>query len=67
MIGFIFSIPIAWFAMDIWLQNYAYHIELEWWIFGISGIAATILSIFTIGSQSIKASLANPVDSLRSE
>ncbi|MEM6525571.1 MAG: ABC transporter permease [Bacteroidota bacterium] len=67
LIGFLFAVPIAWFSMDIWLQDYAYHIGLEWWVFAISGIIAIIISVLTIGSQSVKASLANPVDSLRSE
>ncbi|MEM9858670.1 MAG: ABC transporter permease [Bacteroidota bacterium] len=66
IIGFILSIPIAWFLMDIWLQDYAYHIGLEWWVFAVSGLIAAILSLLTVGSQSIKVSLENPVNTLRS-
>ncbi|MEM1407972.1 MAG: ABC transporter permease [Bacteroidota bacterium] len=67
LVGFIFAIPIAWFSMDIWLQNFAYRISMEWWMFAAAGIMAGLVSMLTIGSQSIKASLTNPVESLRSE
>ncbi|MEM7110188.1 MAG: ABC transporter permease, partial [Bacteroidota bacterium] len=67
LVGFVFAVPIAWFVMDIWLIDFAYRISLEWWMFIIAGIIAGLVSIITVGSQSIKASLANPVESLRSE
>lgn len=66
-VGFVLAVPIAWGIMNIWLENYAYRITLEWWIFVIAGILAAIVSLVTISSQSIKASMSNPVDSLRSE
>ncbi|MEL7006039.1 MAG: FtsX-like permease family protein, partial [Bacteroidota bacterium] len=67
VIGFLLALPLAWYINDLWLQDYAYRIELQWWIFGVAGIIAIVLSIFTISSQSLKASMANPVDSLRNE
>lgn len=67
LIGFVFAMPIAWFAMDIWLKDFAYRISLEWWMFAAAGIMAGLVSMLTIGSQSIKASLTNPVESLRNE
>ncbi|MCG8387917.1 MAG: ABC transporter permease [Cytophagales bacterium] len=66
-LGFFLAIPIAWYTMHNWLQNFAYHIALEWWIFVLAGFAAIIIALVTISSQSIKAALTNPVDSLRNE
>lgn len=61
------SIPIAWYVMSEWLRNFAYHIELSVWMFIVSGIAAIMIALLTVSFQSIKAALANPVDSLRNE
>lgn len=65
--AFIMAVPIGWYAMNIWLQDFAYRIEVAWWIFALAGLSAFLLAGISIGYQSIKASLANPVDSLRSE
>jgi ABC-type antimicrobial peptide transport system permease subunit len=59
--------PIAWYVMDKWLQDFAYRIHIEWWVFVLTGIIALLVAFVTIGLQSIKAALANPVKSLRSE
>ncbi|GGH04655.1 ABC transporter permease [Mucilaginibacter phyllosphaerae] len=67
MIAFIIATPVAWYFMDKWLQNYAYRTHIQWWLFGIAGAAAVLISFFTISLQSVKAALANPVKSLRSE
>ena len=67
LIGFLLAIPIAWYAMRQWLQDFAYRIDMAWWMFALAGIFALILAFFTISSQSIKAALSNPVDSLRNE
>ena len=61
------SFPVAWFAMHQWLQAYQYRIEISFWIFLIAGTAACLIALITISFQSIKAALANPVKSLRSE
>ena len=61
------SIPIAWYAMHEWLQNFAYHIELRAWMFLASGCVAVVIALFTVSFQAIKAALANPVNSLRNE
>ncbi len=66
-IAIIISWPITWLVMNEWLKNYAYRIEIQFWIFLATGIFAILISVLTIGSQTIKAALANPVDSLRSE
>jgi putative ABC transport system permease protein len=61
------AVPIAWFVMNRWLDGFAYKIQVSWWIFAIAGTAATGIALLTVSFQSIKAALANPVDSLRSE
>ena len=61
------SIPIAWYAMNEWLQNFAYHVELHAWMFVLSGLVAVLIALFTVSFQSIKAALTNPVNSLRNE
>jgi len=65
--AFIIAVPIGWYAMNVWLQDFAYRIEVAWWIFALAGLSAFLLAGISIGYQSIKASMANPVDSLRSE
>jgi len=59
--------PLAWWGMHQWLQDFAYHINLSWWIFGLAGVTAILIALITISFQAIKAAIANPVKSLRSE
>ena len=59
--------PVAWYAMNAWLENFAYRIQIEWWIYLIAGIIALIIALMTVGLQVIKAALINPVRSLRYE
>ena len=66
-IASLIAFPIAWFGMDRWLQDFAYHIEIKWWMFLISGAIAIAIAMTTVGFQAFKAALANPVNSLRSE
>ncbi|GAB3943980.1 ABC transporter permease [Spirosoma harenae] len=61
------SSPIAWWAMDKWLSDFAYKTDIEWWIFAIAGLLAVVIALVTVSFQSIKAALMNPVKSLRSE
>ena len=61
------AIPIAWYAMYNWLQDFAYQTTLDWWIFAITAAATTGVALATVSFQSIKAGVANPVQSLRSE
>jgi ABC-type antimicrobial peptide transport system permease subunit len=61
------AFPLAWWIMHNWLQNYQYRIEISWWIFVVAGITALLIALLTISFQSIKAAIANPVKSLRSE
>jgi putative ABC transport system permease protein len=53
--------------MSRWLQDFAYRIDLDWWIFALAGIVAVAIALLTVSFQSIKAALANPVKSLRNE
>jgi putative ABC transport system permease protein len=59
--------PIAWYAAQQWLQEFAYKIDVEWWMFALAGLLAVVIAVLTISFQSIKAALTNPVKSLRSE
>ncbi|GAB2586700.1 ABC transporter permease [Spirosoma areae] len=59
--------PIAWWAMNRWLQNFEYKIALEWWVFAGAGLLAIAIALMTVSFQSVKAALMNPVKSLRSE
>jgi putative ABC transport system permease protein len=59
--------PVGWYFMDRWLQDFAYRVEIGWWVFPVSGAIALLIAIVTIGFQAIKAGLANPVKSLRTE
>jgi len=59
--------PIAFWIMHSWLQNYAYHATLSWWIFGIAAASAMALTLFTVSWQAIRAAMANPVNSLKAE
>jgi putative ABC transport system permease protein len=66
-IASVIAFPVAWWAMNKWLQEFAYRISLSWWIFiGAAGIAL-LIALITVSFQSIKAAMANPVKSLRSE
>ncbi len=67
LIALLIATPIAWIFMDKWLQNYAYRINISWWIFIASGCMAILIALITISFQSIKAAIANPVKSLRTE
>jgi len=61
------AIPLAWWAMNKWLQDFAFRINIGWWIFVAAGIIALLIALVTVSSQAVKAALANPVKSLRTE
>ncbi len=66
-IALIIASPIAWYVMQKWLEQFAYRIEIDWWIFIIAGIAALVIALLTVSFHALKAALSNPVNSLRSE
>lgn len=67
VIATIIAIPIAWFGMNRWLQEFAYRISIQWWMFLLSGIVAILIALVTVSSQAIKAALTDPVKNLRTE
>ncbi|MEJ0083587.1 MAG: FtsX-like permease family protein [Puia sp.] len=67
IIAFIIATPISWWAMNKWLQGFAYRTPVNWWMFGIAGIVTMIIALLTVSSQAIRAAIMNPVKSLRSE
>lgn len=67
VIAILIASPIAWYFMNRWLADFAYRIQIQWWMFVAAGAAAALIAFLTVGAQSIKAALANPVKSLRSE
>ena len=67
LLALIFAIPPAYFLSDKWLQNFAFRIEISWWMFILAGGIAQIIALATVSVQAIKAATANPVESLRYE
>jgi len=67
LIATLIAWPLAWFAVHKWLQDYAYRIPISWWIFVVAGAMACLIALVTISFQAIKAAMANPVKSLRTE
>jgi putative ABC transport system permease protein len=67
VVAIVIASPIAWWAMTKWLQDFAYRITISWWLIAIAALAAIIIALITISFQSVKAALANPAKSLRSE
>lgn len=65
--AFLIAAPIGWWAMNRWLQDFAYRIDIQWWMFVSAGLAAVVITLVTVSFQAIRAALANPVESLRSE
>lgn len=66
-IAFIIATPVAWYCMQQWLQNFAFRIQIGWWVFAVTAGAALLVALVTISFQTIKAALANPVKAIRSE
>jgi putative ABC transport system permease protein len=66
-IAVIIALPLAWLAMNKWLQSFAYRANISWWVFVVAGITAIIIALLTVSFQAIKAAVANPVKSLRTE
>ena len=67
LIASVIAFPVAWWAMNKWLQDFAYRVNISWWVFALAACIAMLIALITIGFQSIKAAVANPVRSLRTE
>jgi putative ABC transport system permease protein len=66
-IAILISLPLGWFLMNKWLQQFAYRVNIQWWVLVLAGFIAIFIAFITISFQSVKAAIANPADSLRSE
>jgi ABC-type antimicrobial peptide transport system permease subunit len=67
IIALLIATPVAWYGMNAWLQDFAYHAPIQWWIFALSGGLILLIALATVSFQAIKAALVNPIKSLRSE
>ncbi|MES2731705.1 MAG: ABC transporter permease [Bacteroidota bacterium] len=67
LIAFVIATPIGWYITHRWLQDFAYRIETGWWVFVLAGATALLIALLTVSLQAVKAALANPVESLRTE
>lgn len=67
LISLLFAVPLTWWVMDNWLQDFAYRISIQWWVFALAGVLAIAIALVTVGIQALKAAVANPVKSLRTE
>jgi putative ABC transport system permease protein len=67
LVGILLAVPVSWLAIHDWLNNFAYRINIDWWVFAIVGVLVIVLAFFTISFQAVKAARANPVKSLRAE
>jgi ABC-type antimicrobial peptide transport system permease subunit len=67
LIAFVIASPIAWYAMNKWLESYTYKISVEWWVFAATGLISVIIAFVTVSYQAIRAANANPVKSLKTE
>jgi putative ABC transport system permease protein len=67
LLAFAIVTPLAWLAMNKWMQGFADHTTISWWIFAASGAGMLLAAVFTSSFQTVKAAIANPVKSLRSE
>ncbi len=67
VIAIVIASPIAWYAMHLWLQGYSYRIDMQWWVFAMAGLLSVLISLITVSFQAIKAAVANPIKSLRTE
>jgi putative ABC transport system permease protein len=67
LIAVAIAIPVAWYFTDKWLQAFAYHINLEWWIFAVASVIGLIVALMTVSVQAVRAAVQNPINSLRSE
>jgi putative ABC transport system permease protein len=66
-IAILIASPVAWWSMDHWLKDFAYKINLQWWMFILAGMMAVIIALLTVSYQSFKAAMVNPIRNLRTE
>jgi putative ABC transport system permease protein len=66
-VSFFVAAPVAWWAMSTWLKDYPYHVNIQWWVFVMSGLSSIVIALVTVIYQANKAAVANPAKSLRTE
>jgi putative ABC transport system permease protein len=67
LVAIVIATPLSWWAMNNWLNDFAYHVDISWWVFAIAAVASLLIALITVSFQAIKAAMANPIKSLRSE
>ena len=67
LIAFVIATPLGWYFGNSWLQEFAYAIAIEWWMFALAGLLAVVITFLTVSYQSIRAALANPIHALKDE
>jgi putative ABC transport system permease protein len=67
IIAALIAFPLAWWAMRYWLQDFAYRVNISWWVFMVAALLAFLIALLTVSFQAIRAAVANPVKSLRTE
>jgi len=67
LIAFVIAAPISWYFMHQWLQDFAYRTTMSWWVFALAGVSTIVIALLTVSFQALKAAVANPVESLRTE
>jgi putative ABC transport system permease protein len=67
ILAFVIAAPVAWWAMNKWLDDFAYRTTISWWVFAISGLLMIIIALLTLSIQTIRSAIVNPVKSLRTE
>jgi hypothetical protein len=67
LFAFVIAAPLAWWAMNKWLEDFAYRTNIGWWIFAFCGLSMLMIALMTLSIQTIRSAMANPVKSLRTE
>jgi putative ABC transport system permease protein len=67
VLAIVIAVPVAWWLMNIWLADFAYRVEIQWWMFAVVGLMAIVIALATVSFQVVRAARANPVEALRSE
>lgn len=67
VISLVIATPLAWWAMTLWLKDFEYRVDIEWWVFALAGILSIVIALLTVGYQAVRAALSNPVKNLRTE
>lgn len=67
LVAIIIASPIAWWLMHVWLNDFAYRIKIEWWMFALAGFVSLVIALITVSFQAVKTAMSNPIKSLRTE